>query len=88
MVSIINLFIYVSVTDFLVFPSFFSLLTKAEEELDCEYVLIIFPKLSSSLETFGRIYRWFGFTLLSPTASLVPIHCSELYLFMAYKLND
>ena len=77
------------VVNFSLLTSFLSPLTKAEEELDCEYVFIVFPKSSSSLlECAGRIYCFFGFTLLSPTAPLVPLHCRDLYLFMAYKLDD
>ena len=56
------------VVNFSLLTSFLSLLTTAEEELDCEYVFIVFPKLSSLLECAGRIYCLFGFTLLSPTA--------------------
>ena len=76
------------VVSFSLLTSFLSLLTKAEEELNCEYVFIVFSKSSSLLECAGRIYRFFGFTLLSPNAPLVPLHCCDLYLFMAYKLDD
>ena len=70
--------------------SFISLLERAEEELDCECVFVFFPKslpkpLSANI---GKMYRFFGFELLSPTAPHVPPHCDQLYLFMAYKLLD
>ena len=70
--------------------SFISLLERAEEELDCEYVFVFFPKATqkSLLANIGKTYRFFGFELLSPTAPLVPAHCNELYLFMAYKLDE
>ena len=72
------------------FFSFISLLERAEEELDCEYVFVFFPKSiqKSLLANIGKTYRFFGFELLSPTAPLIPAHCNELYLFMAYKLDE
>ena len=70
--------------------SFISLLERAEEELDCESVFVFFPKSlpKSLLANIGKMYRFFGFELLSPTAPHVPPHCDHLYLFMAYKLLD
>ena len=70
--------------------SFMSLLERAEEELDCEYVFVFFPKSlpKSLMADIGKSYRFFGFELLSPTAPHVPSHCDQLYLFMAYKLLD
>ena len=61
---------------------------RAEEEFDCEYFLIIFPKSTPMLADIGKTYRFFGFELLSPSAVHVPPHCDQLYLFMAYKLLD
>ena len=58
------------------------------EELNCEYMLIVFPKSMTLLGDIGKMYRFFGFELLSPTAPHVPPHCDQLYLFMAYKLLD
>ena len=63
---------------------------RAEEELDCEYVIVLFPKPmpKSLLAEVGKVYRFFGFELLSPTVVLVPAGCDESYVFMAYKLDD
>ena len=63
---------------------------RADENLDCEYVIVFFPKSlpKSSLADIWKPYRFFGFKLLSMTHDLVPAHCDESYLFMAYKLSD
>ena len=63
-------------------------MNRADEEFDCEYMFIIFPKSAPLLADIGKMYRFFGFELLSPTAAHVPPHCDHLYLFMAYKLLD
>jgi len=70
--------------------SFVSLLERAEEEFDCQYVLVFFPKSLSKPLLADRVksYRFFGFELLPPTSPLVPVNCDKQYLFMAYKLDD
>lgn len=53
-------------------------------------MIVLFPKPmpKSLLADVGKVYRFFGFELLSPTVALVPAGCDQSYVFMAYKLDD
>lgn len=79
--------LYIQVTDTLVNMSkevFVNLLEYAEEELECENVILCIPKSMSGINLLIRMFMYFGFVKLAPDA--LPIETEDtLYMITNFK---
>jgi len=65
--------------------SFITLLEYAEEELNCEHVIICFKKDRSDRASLVRMFMFLGFAAVAPGNPLVPR--SPDVMFMSYEIE-
>jgi len=66
--------------------AFINLLEFAEDEIDCENVIVCFSKQRTDKNILMRIFMFLGFVVLNPNQKLVPDSSDEM-IYMAYNIE-
>lgn len=66
---------------------FVNLLELAEEDLNCDHVILCIPKKEPDRNLIVRTFMYFGFTLLAPNNQLIPADANSDDLYMATSFN-
>ena len=67
--------------------AFVSLLEAAEEKLNCQHVVVVFPSDRSDRAMLVRTFMFLGFAVLSPTSPIIPPQQAAGNICMLYTIE-
>ncbi|XP_066143857.1 LOW QUALITY PROTEIN: ornithine decarboxylase antizyme 2 [Euwallacea fornicatus] len=68
--------------------AFVALLEAAEDQLRCKHVIVVFPADRGDKANLVRTFKFLGFSMLSPTHSLVPPQLAPGNVCMLYNVEE